>query len=94
MQVVDFVQQRFHGGNSIALMTLNDMGRDIVRLFDCVRARVSNLLFQSRKVTSVMKRRAPPRRVNQSGIKSAICPCEANRRGFAMLPLSSSMVTA
>lgn len=46
--------------------------------------------FRAAKTSLVMKKARAPAPVNQSGIKSEICPCDTSRRGLAIAPLSSS----
>jgi hypothetical protein len=93
--MLDVLHQRFDRSAAIAIVPRNDVVHRVSFRFSSFGAHVLILLFQSRKNFPCHEKKArAPAPVNQSGIKSAICPCETSKRGFAMLPLSSSTVTA
>ncbi len=91
--MLDVFHQRLNRGAAVALVPCYDVVHRIGFRFLSFWAHVLILLIQSLKSFPVLKWRAAAP-IIQSGIKSAICPCEISRRGFAMLPLSSSTVTA
>lgn len=87
------LHERLNSSATIAVMPCDDVVHRIGVRPLYFWAHVFILLFQSRKIPCHEKTRAPAP-VNQSGIKSEICPCETSRRGFVMPPLSSSTVMA
>ncbi len=56
------LHERLNGGSAISIVPCNDVVHRIGFGFSSFWAHVLVLLFQSRKASLVMKRRAPPRR--------------------------------
>ena len=81
-------------GAAVAVMPCYNVVDRVSLRFSLMWAHVLILLSLSVKIFPCLEWRAPLRRLNQSGIKSAICPCETSSRGLAIVPLSSSTVTA
>ncbi len=91
--MLNIFYQGLNGGSAVSVVPCNDVVHRIGFRFSWLWAHVLNLRFRATNLPCHELARAPAP-VNQSGIRSAIWPCETSRRGFAMLPLSSSTVTA
>lgn len=88
------LHERLNRGSAISIVPCNDVVHRIGFGFSSFWAHVLILLLQSRKNFPCNEKARAPAPVNQSGIKSEICPCDTSRRGLAIDPLSSSTVTA
>lgn len=92
--MLDVFHQRFNCGSAIAIVPRNDVVHRIGFRLSSFWAHVLILLVSEPQISPCVEKARAPAPIIQSGIKSAICPCETSKRGFAMLPLSSSTVTA